>query len=100
MMDQKPTPDGKDYWRGKVDTELKSIKESQKETNETLDKIDKALRNGGNSNPGLISQVRNILDWKGKIEKVSYAIIVFIILDMATRFLNSSTMEQLFHNPP
>jgi len=100
MMDQKPTPDGKDYWRGKVDTELKSIKESQKETNETLDKIDKALRNGGNSNPGLISQVRNILDWKGKIEKVSYAIIVFIILDMATRFLNSSTMEQLFHNVP
>ena len=100
MTDQKPTPNGKDYWRGKVDTELKSIKEGQKETNETLDKIDKALRNGGNSNPGLISQVRNILDWKGKIEKVSYAIIVFIILDMATRFLNSSTMEQLFHNPP
>ena len=100
MTDQKPTSDDKDYWRGKVDTELKTIKESQKETNVTLEKIDKALRNGGNSSPGLISQVRTILDWKGKIEKVSYAIMVFIILDIATRFLNSSTVEQLFHNPP
>ena len=100
MTDQEPTTNGKDYWRGKVDTELKSIKESQKETNDTLEKIDKALRNGGNSNPGLISQVREITRWKGKIEKFWYGIIVFIILDVATRFLNSPTMEQLFHNPP
>ena len=100
MTDQEPTTNGKDYWRGKVDTKLGSIEEIQKETNETLEKIDKALRNGGNSNPGLISQVREITRWKGKIEKFWYGIIVFIILDVATRFLNSPTMEQLFHNPP
>ena len=111
MTDQKPTPNGKDYWRGIVDTELASIKVEQQKTNENikeesektnkkLDKIDDALRNGGNSNPGLISQVREITRWKGKIEKFWYGIIVFIILDVATRFLNSSTVEQLFHNPP
>jgi len=111
MTDQKPTPNGKDYWRGTVDTELASIKDEvkktnenienvMKKTNEKLDKIDGALRNGSDNKPGLIGQVREIANWKGKIEKISYAIIIFIILDMATRVLNSSTMEQLFHNVP
>jgi len=100
MTDQKPTTNGKDYWRGKVDTELASIKESQKETNEKLDKINTALLNGGADKPGLISQVRDVINWKGKIEKISYAIIIFIVLDMVTRFINSPTMEQLFHNVP
>ena len=111
MTDQKPTTNGRDYWRGRIDTELASIKEEVKKTNENiesvmvktnekLDKIDCLLRNGGDDKPGLISKVREIADWKGKIEKISYGIIIFIVLDIVTRVLNSSTVEQLFHNTP
>ena len=111
MTDQRPVSDEKDYWRGKVDSELKSIKEEVKKTNENvksemekankaLDKIDEALRNGRDNKPGLIGQVREIARWKGKIEKISYAIIVALALDIVFRVLNSPAMEQLFHNTP
>ena len=104
-------PNDKNYWRGKVDAELKSInaelkstketiKENSEKTNKKLDKIDLALRNGGDKNPGLISQVRDVVKWKCKVEKISYAIMIAIVLDILFRVLNSQTVGQLFHNTP
>ena len=101
MTDQKPTTNGKDYWRGKIDGKLGSFDTRLENIEGDVKEIKGLLKNGSDSDkPGIISRVREITSWKGKIEKISYAIIIFIVLDMVTRFINSPTMEQLFRNVP
>jgi len=91
MTDQKGKPNDKDYWRGQVDADLKDI-------NKKVDKILSILDENGN--PGLISQVRRLSEWKRKIEKITYAVGLVIILDVIVRILNSSLAEEIFHNTP
>lgn len=90
-MSEKGQPNGEEYRRGKVDKELEFIRKA-------VERILNILEENGN--PGLISQVRRLSEWKDRIEKLFWVVIVAIILDIVVRVLNSQLISNIFNQAP
>ena len=91
--------DKDEYWKGQVDSKLDSICKKITNIEGNVRDIDKTLRNGGDSKPGIVGQVRELVKWKDTVNKVAYAVGIAIILDVIVRIMNSQAVAHLLSSP-